>query len=208
MPDDIAMGCEASLEENMRMIALIVTIALTGAAAAKELDLSTMDDPTGVYNIAFCARPSPDASGKPGHAFVAYSHAAPGKDRDFVAIGLTVGADVTPAAAIWSYFGSPVSGLLKEERYTAIKQNCLDVKVNKDDFNHAKALAADPLATMGLTPQEGTVFEAYKLGGEDCLAFMMKVATILKPRGLNVPSRGAAELPMNYMLRFISANSN
>jgi hypothetical protein len=54
----------------------------------------------------------------------------PGGDREFLAIGHTVGADVTPAMAIWSYFGSSVSGLLKQELYTSIRQNCLDVQVD------------------------------------------------------------------------------
>jgi hypothetical protein len=90
---------------------------------ARAIDLSNMTDPTGIYNVAFCARPSPDTTGKPGHAFVAYSHARPNGDRDFVAIGHTIGAGVGPVSASWSYFGSPVLGLLKEEHYMSIKQN-------------------------------------------------------------------------------------
>jgi hypothetical protein len=173
---------------------------------AKEIDLSNMTDPTGVYNVAFCARPSPDVTGKPGHAFVAYSHANPNGDRDFLAIGHTVGAGVGPASAGWSYFGGPVSGLLKEERYTSIKQNCLDVTVNKADFNQARALGEDPLFRMGVTAQPGTVFEAYKLGLDDCMTFLISVAETLKSRGLKVPVRGATELPMTYIVRFIAAN--
>ncbi|WP_316228260.1 hypothetical protein [Bradyrhizobium sp. SZCCHNR1039] len=173
---------------------------------AKEIDLSNMTDPTGVYNVAFCARPSPDSSGKPGHAFVAYSHANPDGDRDLVAIGHTVSAGVGPVSAAWSYFGDSVSGLLKEERYTSIKQNCLDVTVNKNDFNQARALAEDPLFKMGLTAQPGTVFEAYKLGLDDCMTFLISVAETLKSQGLKVPTRGATELPMAYIARFIAAN--
>jgi hypothetical protein len=173
---------------------------------AKAIDLSNMTDPTGVYNVAFCVRPSPDATGKPGHAFVAYSHAKPNGDRDFVAIGHTVGAGVGPVSASWSYFGSPVSGLLKEERYTSIKQNCLDATVNKADFIQARALAEDPLFKLGLTAQPGTVFEAYKLGDSDCMTFLTSVAETLKSKGLKVPARGATELPMAYMVRFVAAN--
>jgi len=173
---------------------------------AKSIDLSNLTDPTGVYNVAFCARPSPDTAGKPGHAFVAYSHAAPNGDRDFVSIGHTLGAGVGPVSATWSYFGSPVSGLLKEERYTSIKQNCLDVVVNKADFNKARALAEDPLFKLGLTVQTGTVFEAYKLGLDDCMTFLISVAETLKSKGLKIPARGATELPMAYIVRFIAAN--
>ena len=39
-----------------------------------------------------------------------------------MAIGHTVAAGTTPGSAVWSYFGNPVNGGLKEERYTSVKQ--------------------------------------------------------------------------------------
>jgi hypothetical protein len=190
--------------KDLLFLFLAVTVSL--GARAKEIDLSTMSDPAGIFNIAFCARPSPDATGKPGHAFVSFSHMPHGGQRDFLAIGHTVSAGVGAGEATWSYFGSPVSGVLQEEKYTSIKQQCLDVQVNKTDYDQARALTTPALQLMGITRPGGTVFQAYKLGAEDCMTFMIKVANVLKPRGLNVPARGATEAPMAYMQRFIMAN--
>src|ERR1700730_157698 len=71
-------------------VAASFTLAIATPTEAKTIDLSTRTDPTGTYNVAFCARPSPDSSGKPGHAFVSYSHKLPNGERDFVAIGHTI----------------------------------------------------------------------------------------------------------------------
>jgi len=191
----------------MKKLMYVLTFAaFAGAALAKEIDLRVMTDQSGDYDVAFCARPSPDTTGKPGHAFVSFSHVQASGDRDFLAIGHTVGADVSPAKAIWSYFGSPVSGLLKEERYTAIKQNCLDVNVNKADYDRAKAFTADPLAQLGISATDGVVLEAYKLGSDDCMTFLIDVANSLKSRGLHVPQRNSGELPMAYVQRLSDAN--
>jgi len=40
----------------------------------------------------------------------------------------------------------------------------------------------------------------------DCMTFMIAVAARLTPKGIVVPTRGATELPMDYMRRFIGAN--
>jgi hypothetical protein len=191
---------------SMTVLVLALSPGLPGPSTAKTIDLSTRTDVTGVYDIAFCARPSLDSTGKPGHAFVSYSHATNAGNRDFMAIGHTIMAGTTPVNAAWSYFGAPVSGLLKPEVYTSIKQNCLDVQVNLEDFQRARALADDPLHKMGLTAQDGTVFEAYKLGEQDCMTFLIAVAHTLETRGLKVPTRGSTELPMTYIARFIAAN--
>lgn len=185
---------------------IVVCVVLVGNVAAKELDLRTMSDQTGEYNVAFCARPSPDATGKPGHAFVSYSHVLPGGDREFLSIGHTVAAGVTPPSAIWSYFGSSVSGLLKEELYTSIRQNCLDVQVNKVDYDRARALASSPLSLLGIVPADGIVLEAYKLGADDCMTFLIDVANSLRSKGLKVPARHTGELPMPYVQRLSDAN--
>lgn len=192
---------------NAKILVCLAVVSASAAAQAAEIDLSTMSDPSGTYNVAFCARPSPDAAGLPGHMFVSFSHEAHGSsERDFLAVGHTVSAGVGPAQAAWSYFGGPVSGLLKEENYSAIKQQCLDVQVNKVDYDAARALATPALQQMGVTAPGGTVFQAYKLGDEDCISFATTVAKILEPRGLKVPKRNGTELPMDYMERFIEAN--
>jgi hypothetical protein len=80
------------------------------------------------------------------------------------------------------------------------------VTVNKVDFDRARALAQDPLSKLGLTAQPGTVFQAYKLGLDDCMTFVISVAETLRSKGLKVPAREATELPMAYMVRFIAAN--
>src|SRR5690349_10981507 len=88
-------------------------LATPAHSIGKTLNLATRSDPTGTYNIAFCARTSPGVSGKPGHAFVSFSHKDTAGNRDFLAIGHTVAAGTTPGSAAWSYFGAPVSGVLK-----------------------------------------------------------------------------------------------
>jgi hypothetical protein len=185
---------------------LAISMILICQASAKVVDLSTKSDSTGDYDIAFCARPSPDTTGKPGHAFVAFSHRAADGTRDFFAIGHTVGVSTSPVSATWSYWGAPIPGRLKEERYTAIKQSCLDAKVDRKDYDNGIALTEDPLVKLGLSRPGNTVFESYKLGADDCMTFMISVANSLKAKGLKVPKRGSVELPMEYMRRFIDSN--
>ncbi|MER2252886.1 hypothetical protein ABS772_23485 [Methylorubrum podarium] len=187
-------------------VAVGLLVAFAAPARGKTIDLSNKTDPAGVFNVAFCGRPSPDPSGKPGHAFVSYSHKKVDGDRDFLAIGHTVPPGAAIGGVVWSYFGGAVSGLLKEELYTSVKQNCLDVQVNQDDYRRARALAADPLVKMGLTTTEGTVFQAYRLGSQDCMSFLIEVAQTLKSRGLKVPDRGATDVPMAYVQRLIDTN--
>ncbi len=188
-----------------RLISLTLAGFLAvGSSEAKTIDLSNMSDPAGEFEVAFCARPSPEHE-KPGHAFVSFSHKQPDGKRDFFAIGHTISSS-DGASAAWSYFGDPITGYLKEELYTSIKQNCLNAKVNKSEYDKAIALTKDPLASLGLSRDGAIIFQAYKLGDKDCMSFMIKVAAVLKPNGLNVPDRGATELPMDYMVRFIGAN--
>lgn len=151
------------------LIPVMFLLALGSEAAAKEIDLRNQTDADGEYNIAFCARPSPDKTGLPGHMFVAYSKVTNTGERTFVAIGHTVGADVGVASAVWSYFGNPVNGLLKEEMYTAIEQKCLDVRVNQADFDKAFALTVSPLTALGISSGQNVVLEQYSLGEEDCM---------------------------------------
>jgi hypothetical protein len=95
-------------------------------------------------------------------------------------------------------------GYLKEENYTSEMQRCLTVKVNKRDYDVAYALTSTPLSKMGLEGhEEMPVFEAYKLGDLDCMGFLINVAEVLRPKGLNVPERGKTETPLKYIERFI-----
>jgi hypothetical protein len=185
---------------------LLVEFLLFGPAPAKSLDLGTISDPSGEYDIAFCARPSPDSTGKPGHAFVAFSHKSAQGDRDFFAVGHTVGTGTTVASATWSYWGSPIQGRLKEERFTALRQICLTIRVNQPDYDSGVAQTVNPLAKLGLARSGDIIFESYKLGAEDCINFVISVANVLRSKGLKIPDRGATELPMDYMRRFIAAN--
>jgi hypothetical protein len=184
-----------------------VAALVSTPACAKEIERSTRTDPAGIFQIGFCARPSPDTLKKwPGHAFVSFSHVKPTGQRDFVAIGHTVTAGVTAAQGIWSAVGAPVSGVLKEENYTSAMQNCLVVKVDKEDYDRAFELTRSPLQKMGLVSTGGPVLEAYKLRADDCMTFMIAVANTLSRKGIIVPARGATELPMDYMRRLVGAN--
>ncbi|RWB35801.1 MAG: hypothetical protein EOQ41_03040 [Mesorhizobium sp.] len=190
----------------LRASIAIVAIVIASSARAKDIDLRNQTDTDREYNVAFCARPSPGSTGLPGHMFVAFSSVTATGERTFVALGHTVGADVSPATAVWSYFGSPVDGLLKQEMYTAIEQQCLSARVNKSDFNRALALTENPLASLGLSAASDTVLQEYRLGAEDCMTFATGVAQVLVSRGLVVPDRGSAETPMDYLKRLIDAN--
>ena len=99
-----------------------------------------------------------------------------------------------------------MNGLLKEERYTSIRQNCLDVDVNKADYQRALAYTANPLAQLGIGSPGDIVLQAYKLGNEDCMAFAINVAKALESSGLKVPARRAMELPTDYIQRLSDAN--
>lgn len=185
------------------------SLSLVGQSVAigATIDLRTLSDATGEYEIGFCVRPSPNtAKNLPGHAFVTFSFSPSNKQRTFVSIGHTVQPGTSPVSAGWSYFGESVSGYLAEETYTSAMQACLVAKVDKADYEKGLALTKNPLASMGITSPSSPVLQAYKLGTEDCVGFMIGVANVLKSKGLKVPVRGATELPMQYMQRLVSSN--
>jgi hypothetical protein len=196
---------------RMRLVcaAFVGYLAFAAGADAKTINLSTRSEADGQYEIAFCARKSPtDRGGEvkiPGHMFVAYSHSDLVGERDFLAIGHTIQADVGRSEAAWSYF-EPVAGRLKEEHYTSISQRCLAVIVNKEDYEAALEMTRNPLDRMGITRGNAPILEAYSLSENDCMTFALDVAGFLKNRGLKVPERGTAELPLDYMNRLIVAN--
>ncbi|WDT85937.1 hypothetical protein [Alteromonas sp. 009811495] len=172
---------------------------------AKEIDLSNMSDPSGIYEIALCARPSPDAPlNLPGHAFVSFTHIKHNGDVTLTSIGHTTDADAI--SALNSYFGDPVAGYLGKEKYTSSMQQCLRIKVNKDDYDSAFGLTASPMEQLGLAGNSDLVLRSYALSENDCITFMVEVADVLKPLGLNVPVRGSTELPLKYMERLIRSN--
>jgi hypothetical protein len=188
-------------------VLILAMFSMAPLAEAKVVDLRVRTDAAGAFDIGFCARPSPDTvANKPGHAFAAFSHEGADGQRDFLAIGHTVGAQVSPGAAAWSYFGEPVSGYLNAENYSSIEQRCLVARVNEEDYVRAKQLTRGPLEMMGLVRPESVVFESYKLGSQDCMTFLIDVARTLKPRGLSVPDRKSGELPMSYVERLSAAN--
>jgi hypothetical protein len=189
----------------LRAVSLILVIA--GTAYSKNIDLATKSDFSGTFEIGFCAGESPDVPLKiPGHAFVSFSHKDRQGNRSFLAIGHTKSQGIAPIEAVWSYFGSPVHGFLKEEVYSSRMQVCLMVNVDKSDYEAAFALSKSPLRNMGVAMPADPVFEAYKLGAEDCVSFVTSVAAILRPRGLKIPKRGVTELPLQYIRRMVEAN--
>lgn len=193
---------------SLRMVLAVVLICSNDAIAAA-IDLRNSTDMSGTYEVGFCARPSPDTvKNLPGHAFVSFSFSPNNGHRQFMGIGHTVPEGSSALRAFWSYFGSPVTGYLKEEVYTSRMERCLQVKVNKADYDATYALTANPLSIMGIieVPKDSPVFEAYKLGDRDCMKFVINVAEVLKPRVLKVPERKSAELPLNYIKRFIENN--
>lgn len=195
----------------MRSALLVIFAVFTSATwscpvFAKTIDLRRMTEASGEYQISFCARPSPGASGLPGHAFVAFSKRTPGGDWTFHSIGKTIAAGTTPVDAAWSYFGSPVSGLLKPEVHTSALQTCLTASVSSKDYHAAEALAENPLARYGLGLSSDPVFEFYKLGTEDCISFVIDVASILKAAGLKAPTRHALDTPVEYVEALIQVN--
>jgi hypothetical protein len=182
---------------------------LAFAEPHKVVDFRNKSDADGVVReISFCGRPSPDTLKKlPGHAFVAFSSIEPSGKREYLAIGHTTKAP--PINALLTYIGiiNSVPGFLAEEKYTASKEECLVVGVNKDKFNKAISLAKSPLDNFfpNLNDRPPLLL-SYKLGDADCMSFMISVARLFEPDGLNIPPRAATELPLIYIRRFIDSN--
>lgn len=188
------------------LIALTTSLIINVSnVSAKEINLSSMSESTGLYEIALCARPSPDSVLRlPGHAFVSFTHIKHNGDITLTSIGHTTDTDAIPA--LNSYFGYPVTGYLGKEKYTSSMQQCLRIKVNKEDYDSAFGLTASPMEQLGLAGDSDLVLRSYALSENDCITFMIEVADVLKPLGLNVPVRGSTELPLKYMERLIRSN--
>lgn len=184
-------------------IAACYAMAVAQAAPMphKVLDLRTMSDPSGEFELSLCSRPSPSGN-VPGHAFVMYSMQPHGSNRKVLALGYTTSAGAAKAALSYSGWLPAADGYLGEERYTSSKERCLVAKVDKKVFDFAWALA-HPLASIPALADLRFSGD-YRLGDKDCMEFMIKVAKLLP--GVHVPERGATELPQPFMRRVIDAN--
>jgi hypothetical protein len=196
-----------SLIKYLSLPFLILACYTASAGPHKVIDLKNYSDADGIEReISFCARPSPGGSNLPGHAFVAFSTVTPNKGRSYQAVGHTTSAG--PATTLLTYFKifPNVSGHLAEERYTDAKEKCLVVKVNKPDYEEAYSAARTPWAqSVPELTNPPTLLLAYRLGDDDCMSFMTGVASKFGGR-LKLPKRGAVELPLPYLRRFIEAN--
>lgn len=169
------------------------------------IDLATRSEPGGPYEVGFCARPSPNEKGFPGHAFVSFAQGS-GDGRTFLAIGRTIEPGTSTGSAVAPYFGTPVPGLVREEEYSHIRQNCMTVRVNADHYQAARAQALPRLASLNLETGAVPRTEAYSLGSADCLTFVVDVARQLETAGLKVPARAPADLPQTYIRKLDQAN--
>lgn len=196
----------------LRLVLSLVVMASGGMASAtphKVIDLRThTDGDGGAREISFCARPSPDVPFSiPGHMFVAYSLEYRDRPRAFVALGHTTNAP--PLNALLSYLQvfPSVPGSISTERYTAILERCLVVRVNKTEFERAYSFAAARADHFSSDPNNWPpITVSYRLGATDCMNFVIDVAKQFAPQGVTLPVRGASELPTAYVRRLIDAN--
>lgn len=93
-----------------------------------------------------------------------------------------------------------------EERYTAIKQACLVVRVDDADYARAVVAAQPTLTALGVPAATAAAAERYTLGTQDCITFARKVATALAIAGLKVPPRAALDTPAAWIERLKSAS--
>jgi len=184
---------------------LFLAILLTSLPATSEtIDLRNQSE-AGDYEVAFCARPSPNG-GLPGHAFVSFSSTNPGQQRDFISVGHTPSQDSGLGWTLWSRIGRPVNGVVAEERYTSVSEQCLQVKVNRATYAELRQRTVDPFAIIGFSDVGTPVVHPYKLGIKDCVAFAITAARHLQSLGMQVPDRHDNETPVHYIERLIEAN--
>lgn len=184
-----------------------LSLLLPNPADARDKDLRTVTEANGETEVSFCSRPSPDKTGMPGHMFVTFSAQEPDGSRDFRSVGHTIAAGTSPGAAALTYFGgAPIAGKQMEERYTSIKENCLTVKVDRPAYNRAIAAAEPTLTALGIASTVAASAETYSLNDNDCITFAEKIASSLKPYGLEVPTRSAADTPASWVKKLSAAN--
>ncbi|WP_291851219.1 hypothetical protein [Bradyrhizobium sp.] len=189
------------------LFACLLLVGFEQPAGAHEKDLRKRTDAAGLTEISVCARPSPNAFGFPGHAFIAFSYQAAGGSRSFRAIGHTVAPTTGLAAAVFTYFsGGSVAGQQEEERYTHLKQACLTLKVDREIYQRALDAARPTLSALGIPDAVAASVERYSLNGHDCMDFISNVAQPLKTAGLSTPERAATDTPIAYIRKLIDAN--
>lgn len=191
-----------------RVLLLTVLMVSLQPALAQEatVDKRIRSEPAN-YEISFCARPSPGATGLPGHAFVTFSQVigqtAGGADkRSFVSLGRS-----TDESGFDVIHGKSVKGFISEENYSHEKQRCLVVLVNQEAYESAFALTRPLLERLGIANQSyaGRVYSNYDLGENDCVTFVMEVASIV---GIEVLDRdGFDNFPMKYLEALREANA-
>lgn len=186
-------------------LALLVVVAIPDAASARVLDLATRSEAGGPHEVGFCTRPSPNEKGFPGHAFVSFAQGI-GGGRKFLAVGRTIEPRTATSTLVGSYFGNPAPGLVREELYSHIRQNCLTVRVNADRYHAARAQAIPRLAALNLETGAVPRLESYSIGRADCITFIIDVAEQLEGAGLKVPVRTSADLPQDYIQKLDEAN--
>ena len=185
-------------------IAILSAISIT--VHSKTIDLRNKTDTDGgTREISFCARPSPDKPGLPGHAFVAFAQVDKNGGVMFRALGHTV---FSVSDALLSYNELiPATGALVSEKYTSIKQECLTIQVNNAEYQSAYTQATQPLAALGVKFDESKpIQKTYALGINDCMDFMVTVANRFTQSGLKIPKREPTDLPLPYLRKFIDAN--
>ena len=191
------------MQGNLSVLLLSLAAASAHAAPHKEIDLRNKTDANGEYSIAICARPSPGPAGLPGHAFVAYSEKPAGRERSVLALGFTTNSAVGGVLSFSSLLATP-AGFLGEEKFTHMKEECLVILVNEDDFRRAYAVAR-PFYDVPVL-QSIAYSGVYSLTNNDCESFATKVAATFKGRGVVVPPRKTTDLPIDYVRKLIDAN--
>lgn len=182
-------------------------LAAAASSPAADLDLRRSTDAAGRTEISFCARPSPNSFGFPGHAFIVFNEKPVSGAGKMRAVGHTVSAGAGGAATAFTYFGgSSVGGVQAEERFTHMKQACLTALVDRADYNAAVAAARPTLTHLGIADALAASVERYSLNENDCIDFIVRVARALTPIGLNVPQRTAADRPLSYVEKLKQAN--
>lgn len=190
-----------------KYLTLVLLIVFASQASSKIVDLRNMSDADGALReISICARPSPGGAGLPGHAFVAFARTDSSGGLTFRTLGHTV-FKISDAILSYNSLIPATDAALVSEKYTAIKQECLTVQVNADQFQSAYAQASQPLAKLGIKFDEGKpVQKTYSLGVEDCITFAVGIVKRFADRGLKIPERKATDLPLAYVRKLIDAN--
>jgi hypothetical protein len=84
---------------------------------------------------------------------------------------------------------------------------CLELVINKREFDAAVNLARTPLKRLGTAKTEPTSVMVYSVGQEDASEFITEMVVRFSDRGLYVPRRRSGEPPLAFVRRLIDANA-